>query len=264
MIDLRASGIAYSVLARRRTVYAPKPESFGHRTTRWAHLIGLEEMPPPRLFPAPDQDAAAEKLVPPGPPVIAFGPTANWLGKIWPIERFAELGRRLSASDGPYPGARIAVVGAAGDRDDVAPLLSSVPEERRVDLIGTDLMTAYAALARCALYVGNDSGLLYISVAADIPAVGLVGPSLHLFGPQRPPLVAPWAPKAAIARTPITYEEFISAEGYDHKTTGSLMGSLTVDMVAATVDDLLARLAERAAPTATATRSDPMVPAARG
>ncbi|MEZ5670594.1 MAG: glycosyltransferase family 9 protein [Alphaproteobacteria bacterium] len=245
VIDLRASGIGYMLLARRRSVYAPKAERHGHRTARWAHVMGLAELPRPRLHATAEQQATADALVPDGGPVIALAPRAAWIGKIWPIERFAALAERLTAASGPFPDARIAVFGGPGERDAVLPLLESIPESRRIDLVGRiDLMTAYAALTRCALFVGNDSGLLYLSVAADIPAVALVGPSLTLFGPEQPPLVAPWARKVAVARTPTTYDEFVSAEGYDHRRTGSLMGTLEVDAVEAVTLALLARLAQ--------------------
>jgi ADP-heptose:LPS heptosyltransferase len=244
VIDLRASGIAYAVLARRRSVYAPKPQrTHGHRSERWAHAMGLPTLPRPRLHPTAAQAAAAAALVPDGPPVIGIAPSANWPGKIWPIERFAALAARLTAPGGPLPGARVAVFGAEADRAAVSPLLAALPATRRLDLVGrTDLMTACAALARCTVFIGNDSGLLYMSVAADIPAVGLVGPSLTLFGPAQPPLVAPWARKVAIVRTPISYDEFVTEPGYDHRRTGSLMDTLTVDAAEDGVLQLLARL----------------------
>lgn len=254
VIDLRASGLAYALLARRRSVYTPKPErEIGHRSERWAHAMGLPTLPRPRLHPTAAQCAAAEALLPEGPPILAIAPSANWVGKIWPVDRYAALAGRLTGPHGPLPGARVAVFGGEADRELVAPLLSAIPAGRALDLVGrTDLMTAYAALTRCALFLGNDSGLLYMSVAADIPAVGLVGPSLTLFGPSRPPLVAPWARKTAIVRTPISYDEFISAPGYDHRTTPSLMDTLTVGAAEQAVLELLARLGPVAATPATA------------
>ena len=42
--------------------------------------------------------------MPPGGPVLAIGPAANWRGKQWRGERFAELARRLTAPGGPLAG----------------------------------------------------------------------------------------------------------------------------------------------------------------
>src|SRR5438045_3213082 len=83
------------------------------------------------------------------------GPTANWGGKQWPAERFAELARRLTAPGAPLAGARVAVFGGVGEQAAAAPLLAALPA---LDLVGRiDLPTAHACLARAALYVGNDS-----------------------------------------------------------------------------------------------------------
>lgn len=252
VIDLRASGIAYLLRARRRSVFTPKSENHGHRTERWAHIIDLDTLPRPRLHPTAAQMEKASTLIPPGSPVIGFGPTANWPGKIWPADRFAALADRLTRPGAPFAEARIAVFGIESDRPIVAPLLDAIPAERRIDLVGqTDLMTACAALSHCALFVGNDSGLLYMSVANDIPGVALVGPSLTLFGPANPPLVAPWAIKTAVARTPISFEEFTSAPDYDYRTTQSMMDSLSVNAVEQVVRELIDRLGkEQAEPAA--------------
>ena len=43
----------------------------------------------------------------------------------------------------------------------------------------------HAALARCAAFIGNDSGLGHLAAAAGIPA-------LALFGPTDPARYAPW------------------------------------------------------------------------
>ena len=68
--------------------------------------------------------------MPPGPPVLAIGPAANWRGKQWRAERFAELARRLTAADGPLPGARVAVLAAAHERAQAEPLLAAIPPRR--------------------------------------------------------------------------------------------------------------------------------------
>ena len=35
-------------------------------------------------------------LLPQGTPIIALGPTANWTGKVWPPERFAQAAEKLA------------------------------------------------------------------------------------------------------------------------------------------------------------------------
>ena len=106
---------------------------------------------------------------------IALGPTANWDGKIWPARRFVELARALQAV---LPGAGVALFGGPGgdERARAAPVLAGLP--MAVDLCGAlSLSEAAACLARCALFVGNDSGLMHLAAAAGVPTLGLFGPS---------------------------------------------------------------------------------------
>ncbi len=237
VVDLRRSAIAYALLARRRLVLSSNSESI-HWVQALADLAGLDPAPAPRLWTAPEHEAEAASLVPDGAPVLALGPTANWLGKQWRAERFTELARRLTASDAPLPGARIAVFGAAEERPAAEPVLDAIPPEHLIDLVGrVDLLTAYAALERCALYVGNDSGLMHIAAASGVPTLGL-------FGPSRDQRYAPWGARTAVARTSLSYDELIGGPGYDHRTTGTLMDSLSVDAAEAAARDLWSRAAE--------------------
>lgn len=222
VVDLRGSALAYLLWARRRCVMG-KGDPALHRVEQLATLFDLAPPPPPRLWTGARHEAAAAALVPPGGPVLAVGPAANWRGKTWRGERFAELALRLTAPGGPLPGARVAVFAAAHERPQAEPLLAAVPPMRRLDLVGrTDLLTAAAALRRAALFVGNDTGIMHVAAAVGTPTLGL-------FGPSRPEHYGPWGPYTAIVTTAMPYDELISAPGYDYRTTDTLMDSLSVD-----------------------------------
>jgi ADP-heptose:LPS heptosyltransferase len=74
------------------------------------------------------------------------------------------------------------------------------------------------------LFVGNDSGLMHMAAAAGIPTVGL-------FGPSRPENYRPWGDLAVAVCTEKAYEELVGGPGYDHRTTDTMMDSLSVDSV---------------------------------
>lgn len=234
VVDLRGSALAWLLRARHRHVLRPS-RGLRHRVAHYADLLGLAPPPAPRLWTGPEHDRAAAALLPPGPPVIAIGPTANWRGKTWRAERFAALGRCLVAADGPLPGARIAVFGAGSERAQSAPVIDALAGCAVIDLVGElDLLTAYACLKRAALFVGNDSGLMHIAAATGVPTLGL-------FGPSRDELYAPWGARAAVVRTPERFEELVGGAGYDHRTTGTLMDGLTVEAALRAAIDLYRR-----------------------
>ena len=104
-----------------------------------------------------------------------------------------------------------------------------------------DLLTAYAVLRRSALFIGNDSGLMHIAAASGVPTLGL-------FGPSREQHYGPWGEKAAWVRTRKTYDELVGQPGYDHRNTGSLMSSLSIDQVEEAVISLWCRVGRGVTP----------------
>ncbi len=99
-----------------------------------------------------------------------------------------------------------------------------------------DLPGAAACLKRCALFVGNDSGLMHMAAAAGTPTLGL-------FGPTRDQHYAPWGPKGAAVRTEESVEALTGRPGFDHRARASLMGGLVVEAVERAALALLERCA---------------------
>ena len=197
-----------------------------------SRVLGLENSPPaPKLYCSEADVSQAEELIPDGAPVLAIGPTANWAAKTWAADHFAELTERIAAHDGLMPGCRIALFGRDDERPDAIRLIEAIPAERRIDLIGRlRLSEVYACLKRCSFYVGNDSGLMHLAAAAGVPTLGLFGPSKEL-------LYGPWGEHCASVRTPEGFDD-IHPEGFNHRTSGSLMDSLSVDHVEQAARDL--------------------------
>src|SRR5712691_1693190 len=235
VVDLRGSALAWLVRAGERRVMA-KGDAGEHRVRQLGRLFGLDPPPGPVLWTVPRHERAAESLLPPGPPVLAIGPAANWRGKQWRAERFAELACRLTAAGGPLAGARIAVLAAAHERAQAAPLLAAPAPGGVIDLVGrTDLLTAAAVLRRCSLFIGNDTGLMHIAAAAGTPTLGL-------FGPSPVEQYAPWGECTAFVRTALP-PDALYGPGYDHRTTDTLMDSLSVEMAEAAACQLWRRAA---------------------
>lgn len=239
VVDLRGSVLAWILRAGERRVMA-KGDPAEHRVRQLARLFDLDPPPSPRLWTTPAHQHAAAMLVPPGLPVLAIGPAANWRGKQWRAERFAELARRLTGPEGPFAGARVAVMAAAHERAQAAPLLAAMPGERVIDLVGcADLLTAASVLRGCILFIGNDTGLMHIAAASGVPTLGL-------FGPSPAEQYAPWGRCTAVVQT-ATPRENLFGPDYDHRTTDTLMDSLSVEAVEAEAVRLWRRATSEAA-----------------
>jgi ADP-heptose:LPS heptosyltransferase len=224
VVDLRGSALAWLLAAADRRMAGKGPRDL-HRVQHLARLFDLDPPPAPMLWTLPEHETAAQALVPAGTPVLGLAPTANWAGKTWAPDRFVELLRRLLAPGAPFAGARVAVFAAPHERALAAPVMKAVPAGRLIDVTGErDLLTVAAALRRTRLVIAHDSGLMHMAATVGVPTLGL-------FGPSYPSLYAPWGEHTAIARTTLTREQLETGPGYDHRTTGSLMDSLSVDAV---------------------------------
>lgn len=225
VVDLRDSAVSRLIFAKERYIYSKHIDKELHKVEQNAAVMKLSPPPAPRLWFSEEQERKAVELVPEGGAVLGVGPTANWAGKTWPPENFIALIEALTGVDGILPGARVAVFAAPGEEDAARKVLESVPSDRQIDVIAkADPGTAAAAVARCDLYIGNDSGLMHCAAAAGAPTVGL-------FGPSYPRLYRPWGDHAVYASTPESYDELIDFPEYNVKTTGSLMATLTTQKV---------------------------------
>ena len=227
-VDLRTELLAWLARAReRRTRRGARP--LGPHAAE-AHLGVVADLldgpPPPARVWLSDHDrrlaAALLRGLPEGP-LLALAPGANWPPKIWPAERFAELARTLAPRF-----AGVVLVGGPGDRERTAAVAAALGGALpAADLAGrTGLLGAAAVLERCALFVGNDSGLGHMAAAVGRPTV-------TVFGPGEPARYRPWGPAA----------EAVVAPGRD-------LGRLAAGPVAEAAARALAAATRRAPPGA--------------
>lgn len=230
VIDLRDSAVSRLIRADQRHIFSKHIDKTKHKCEQAAQVMGLSEVPAPKLYFTTEQEQFADKLMgdnAEGAPVIGVGPSANWIGKTWPAERFIELVKWMTSEEGILPNARVAVFAAPGEEEQALQVLNSVPDARRIDGIAKgNPGEVAAALARCDLYVGNDSGLMHAAAAASVPTVGL-------FGPSYPHLYAPWGAHTAYGQTPEPFDQLIDFKGYSSETLDrTLMNSLkTQDVI---------------------------------
>lgn len=101
-------------------------------------------------------------------PLIGFGPGSKWPSKLWPEERFSELGHMIISQLGAYP----VIFGGPEEFPIGERLLSKWG--RGVNLAGhLGVRQAAAALGDCRLYVGNDTGTMHLAAAVGTPCVGI-------------------------------------------------------------------------------------------
>lgn len=159
-------------------------------------------------------------------PLIGVSPGATYgPAKRWFPERFATLCDRLQESSG----ARIVILGGPGDAaagDQVSRSMKIPP----VNLCGkTTLRQAVSVIDRCHLFVTNDSGLMHVAAALDIPLVAI-------FGSTNPVTTGPVGSKSHIVRVPMDCSPCLKPRcPEDHRC----MEEITVDRVYEVAETLL-------------------------
>jgi heptosyltransferase-2 len=99
-------------------------------------------------------------------PGAIFGPA-----KRWPVERFAAIGDRSCERWG----AKVVLIGSEKDVTTCLDLSRAMRHEV-LNLCGkTSLGEAMALIRRCRFFVGNDSGLMHVAAALDVPMVAVFG-----------------------------------------------------------------------------------------
>ena len=101
--------------------------------------------------------------------IVGFAPGSKWQSKVWPEERFAEVGRRLIESENIFP----IVFGGSEDRSLGDRLISQWG--RGANAAGQlSVRLAAAALSHCQLYVGNDTGTMHLAAVVGTKCVVLM------------------------------------------------------------------------------------------
>lgn len=176
--------LAWSARIPRRIGYAgggrtklltesPTPLERKHRVYYYHHLLSVLGEPPavqaPKIeIPADAQAWAAEKM--PDGPWIGFNPGATYgAAKQWFPDRFIELGKKLSKRG------RLLVVGGPAEAELGEKVAAGIGG---ICIAGkTTIMQLSAAIARCDLFVTNDTGPMHVADAVGTPMVAIFGPT---------------------------------------------------------------------------------------
>ena len=141
-----------------------------------------DRLPPPFLAVPGAALARADALIAPlsGTRFVTLFPGASIAERRWGGERFAAVAKRLAAGGVP-----VVVLGGRDEADEGELVVRGAGG---LNLAGvTTLAETAAVIARSALLLSGDSGILHIAVGLGIPTVSLFGPGIE----------AKWGPKGA-------------------------------------------------------------------
>jgi ADP-heptose:LPS heptosyltransferase len=105
--------------------------------------------------------------------IVAIHPGSGGKSKMWPVEKFAVLGRWIADE----LAARLLIVEGEADGEVVGKLAQMLSSRVAARAKGLKLVELAAVLERCACFVGNDSGISHVAAATGTPTVAMFGPA---------------------------------------------------------------------------------------
>lgn len=156
-------------------------------------------------------------------PGAAYGPA-----KKWPAKKYAELAGRLIQK----LNARVAVFGTDADNEaaELVKTIAGVPENV-LDFTGkTTLVEAMALIQQCDGFVTNDSGLMHVAAALQVPLAAIFGSTDHI-------ATGPFAERAVVIRKEIECSP--CKQTHCPKKHLNCLENITVDEVFAQVIQLI-------------------------
>ncbi len=129
----------------------------------------------------------AQHGIQPGEKIVALHPFATNEPRAWHEDDFADVARTLQEKFS----ARALIFGGKSDQP-AADRLRQKISSTTLNIAGqTTLRQSIALLSRCALLVGNDSGIMHLAAALGVPLIAL-------FGPGAPNRFGPWTDRARV------------------------------------------------------------------
>jgi ADP-heptose:LPS heptosyltransferase len=137
------------------------------RQLRLVELLGFPAQGTELQFPTlPDDTEDLPDLIEPGRPYVCLHPGSRSMERRWPPERFAAVGDALAAE-----GYQVVATGAENEIP-ITRALAADMSAPVLDLAGKTSLGGLAALLRGAkLLVSNDTGVVHIAAALNVPRV---------------------------------------------------------------------------------------------
>lgn len=167
--------------------------------------------------------------------VIALGIGAGSPDRRWPVERFAALARAILDR---CPGAGIIVVGGRQDEAAGASIAGLAPTVIANCAGRLTLLETAAALERCQVFAGNDSGPMHLAATAGCATIEISkhpknGHPLSYNSPER------FGPRARWSQVVQPQSGLAGCEGACDKSEPHCIASISVDEVLAAVESAM-------------------------
>ena len=172
IIDFRSSLISYFLIKNKKYIFKKKKNL--NQIDQLKNFFNLRKL---TLFvpTSKNDEIKASKFLSTKHKYVVLFPGGNWKPKIWPINYFNKLIHLLNKK---YFNLRFIIVGSLDEKkiyyNDIK---KDHLNDSFIDLMGESLSATSAYMKKSNLFIGNDSGLMHLSVASNLKTIALFGPT---------------------------------------------------------------------------------------
>jgi ADP-heptose:LPS heptosyltransferase len=172
VIDLRSSLLPYLLLAKKKYIF--KKNKTLHHIEQLNQFFNLSES---LLFVHNDpiEENIVNNIMESNYKYIVIFPGGNWKPKIWPANQYNKL---LHMICNRYSNIKFIIVGSLKEKKLYFETIRNDLEDHLIiDLMGETLTLTSAYMKKSNVFIGNDSGLMHLSIASGLNTIGLFGPT---------------------------------------------------------------------------------------
>ena len=196
VVDFRSSLLSF-FLNKRKTYIFKKNENM-HHVKQLNKSFGFD-CSNLYIHTSAIQEKEVEKIIYKQKKYFVIFPGGNWSPKIWSVENYNSLLKKISLYN---QNIKYIFVGSNIEKDlYYNKLINGIDDELIIDLFGATLTLTAAYMKKSNLFIGNDSGLMHLAIACNLPTIAL-------FGPTNDVVYGPLGENNAVIRTKENYNYF--------------------------------------------------------
>ena len=197
VIDLRSSLLSYLLFTKKKYIFK-KNKKLSH-INQLNHSFNIKNSD---LFVHTNnnENSIVQKNLDKNFKYVVIFPGGNWIPKIWPANQYNELLNMLCYK---FTNIKFILVGSLTEKKlYFKAMKANIDDNLFIDLMGKSLTLTSAYMKKSNLFIGNDSGLMHLSVASRLSTIGL-------FGPTNDKLYGHRTNNCFVIRTKESYDYFI-------------------------------------------------------
>lgn len=227
VIDLRGTGISYFLFRQNKKIYSNKNNKI-HKVISYSNLVG-KNIIEPYIDVDKKVSNSSKKLkhlieLTKRKKIISVAASANWEGKKWPKKNFIKLLKKLEKNN-LFSNFFFLLIGSKEETKELKEISDKFKPSSVQNFAGSfELCEICFLLRKSICFIGNDSGLMHLAAALNVPTIGL-------FGPSSVEQYHPWGTQTLAISTPMKPEELMNEKSFHFSSKKNLMLGLSVSAV---------------------------------